>query len=197
MTGPQKLMLIRHGEKPQKPVPGGVDEDGVSDKHSLAPQGWQRAGALVRFFSAAYRHGIAKPDSIFAAGVSAASGNTDDDEAAEDYNAPDDSKSRRSEQTVMPLSRKLKIDPNTTVSVGSEDELVKLLRKESGTVLVAWEHKRLEDITTAFVGESPKWDGKRFDLVWVLDRQPGDTYGLTVVSQDVLDGDNAADDGAQ
>jgi hypothetical protein len=46
-----KVMIIRHGEKPQPGEPElGVDENGNVDKNELIVRGWQRAGALARFF---------------------------------------------------------------------------------------------------------------------------------------------------
>jgi len=46
----QKIMIIRHAEKPEHHGPRGVDENGNEDKESLTVRGWQRAGALVQFF---------------------------------------------------------------------------------------------------------------------------------------------------
>ena len=47
----QKIMIIRHAEKPEHHGPRGVDENGDEDKKSLTVRGWQRAGALVQFFA--------------------------------------------------------------------------------------------------------------------------------------------------
>jgi len=47
-----KLMVIRHAEKPDKQAGiSGVTEAGMADKDELTVKGWQRAGALVRFFN--------------------------------------------------------------------------------------------------------------------------------------------------
>lgn len=52
------VMIIRHAEKP---VPGGADfgvtEQGEVDPASLTVRGWQRAGGLCSFFSAACAYG--------------------------------------------------------------------------------------------------------------------------------------------
>ncbi|MGF6303029.1 hypothetical protein OKW43_005714 [Paraburkholderia sp. WC7.3g] len=47
----KKTMVIRHAEKPVKGLAMGVDERGVGDNGHLTVRGWQRAGALARFFS--------------------------------------------------------------------------------------------------------------------------------------------------
>ena len=64
-------MLIRHAEKPEHAVQG-VDANGSSGKEFLIVQGWQRAGALVRFFapvsSQFQRPGIEQPQFLFASG---------------------------------------------------------------------------------------------------------------------------------
>lgn len=176
-------MLIRHAEKPVIPPPDGVLEDGSKDKHSLTPRGWQRAGALVQFFVRPYRSGITTPTVIFASGTT---------EPTQDLIA-DDAKSLRPEQTVLPLSRRLGVATNISVPVGLEESLITSLRETDGTVLVAWEHKRIPTIAAGFVRNPPSW-GDRFDVVWILDRQPDDSYTLAEVPQDLLDSDEPARD---
>ncbi len=47
-----KIMLIRHAEKPDVPPPNfGVDEAGQQDPDELVVRGWQRAGGLSCLFS--------------------------------------------------------------------------------------------------------------------------------------------------
>src|SRR5271166_6543976 len=93
---PRKLMLIRHGEKEPDsgPPPYGIDADGEQDKHSLSPRGWQRAGALVRFFRNASAEGVETPDAVYASKVGAVVVVAD---------GKDVSKSLRPQQTVTPL----------------------------------------------------------------------------------------------
>ena len=58
---PHKIMIIRHAEAP---VPGqfkGVRQSGEDDEHSLIVRGWQRAGALIRFFRRPEHAAIACP----------------------------------------------------------------------------------------------------------------------------------------
>src|SRR5689334_23847602 len=66
-----KIMIVRHGEKPSddKSIHG-VTEAGDHDPDELSVRGWQRSGALVRFFAPpdgqfANPH-LAKPDVILA-----------------------------------------------------------------------------------------------------------------------------------
>lgn len=174
---PDKIMFIRHAEKPENGSPGGVKEDGSSNKHSLLVRGWQRAGALTAFFAKPTRPGIATPTTIFACATS-----TDDAMPAEE------AKSLRPVETVTPLGRKLGLAVKTPVPVGDEAAIIPLIYDCSGIVLVAWEHKRIPTIAAGFTHNLPNW-GHRFDAVWVLDRSADGTYRLTVVNQDLMDGD--------
>jgi len=70
----RRIMVIRHGEKPS--LDGsvlGVDVAGSPNPDELSVRGWQRAGALVRFFAPAdgpQRPGIQSPEFLFATGLS-------------------------------------------------------------------------------------------------------------------------------
>lgn len=184
---PQKLMLIRHGEKEPDtgPPPYGVNEDGEQDKHSLSARGWQRAGALVRFFRNVWAEGIETPDAVYASKVGAVAIMAD---------GKDVSKSLRPQQTVTPLCDA--IDPKnglqTPKAVGEETQLAQTIsQNENGVVLVAWEHNHIPNIAQAFCSSAPgAWpDGSRFDLVWVLTRASDGTYAFTQVAQSLLSGD--------
>jgi hypothetical protein len=66
----EKIMLIRHAEKPDETGSVlGIDEAGRPDPNQLSVRGWQRAGALVRFFAPLgqeHPKGMATPSAIFA-----------------------------------------------------------------------------------------------------------------------------------
>ena len=65
-----KIMLIRHAERPSadKSVRG-VTQEGVKNKEELTVRGWQRAGALVRFFAPVdnrfVHSALARPDILY------------------------------------------------------------------------------------------------------------------------------------
>ena len=90
-----------------------MDENGNSDPHSLLVRGWQRAGALVAFFSAPSRAGIAVPSIIFGSGVTS-------DPAV----IPMDAQSLRPQETIGPLHDMTGIPLRTDVEVGDETAVV-------------------------------------------------------------------------
>ena len=52
----KKIMLMRHAEKPATDLsPYGVTLEGERSKESLAPRGWQRAGALANLLAPSNR----------------------------------------------------------------------------------------------------------------------------------------------
>ena len=180
MPGPEKIMIIRHAEKPARTGPSGVDETGLPDQHSLTVRGWQRAGALVAFFGAPVRAGIAKPDTIVAS-------------TRTDASTDDDHNGRRAQQTVTPLHARLGCEYWDDIEVGREDLLVARIAGHRGVILVAWTHKRIHNIVAGFVESiAPEWDGTRFDVVWILDRASKHGYRLSTLNQDLLAGDRPA-----
>ena len=150
----QKIMIIRHAEKPEHHGALGVDENGNEDKKSLTVRGWQRAGALVQFFApsgnAAPSAPLARPKHLFAAFADPA---TDDD-------------SKRPRETIEPLSTYL---PTEIDDSCGKDELQKLVSKATaadGVVLISWEHQRIPPIARILVSGTqsiPEWPDDRFD----------------------------------
>jgi hypothetical protein len=159
----EKIMIVRHGEKPDKDGDiHGVDANGEHDKNELSPQGWQRSGALIRFFnpiSGQFSNpALAKPDVIFAAGPSG------------------HRQSLRSKNTVQGVADSLHLHLNLKHTKGDEKKLVEEVMTGKGVALIAWEHNAILDIASLILGNhttSPQnWPDSRFDLVWVLDAQP-------------------------
>jgi hypothetical protein len=175
----QKIMIIRHGEKPDKKAAvKGVTAAGVKDKQELSTRGWQRSGALVRFFNPINNHcshpALAVPDVIL----------------AEDPKGH--IKSQRPLHTISALAQSLKKNPVLRYTKGQELALAKFAQAQPGVVLICWEHSAIIEIANLLTGDkksSPQnWQGKRFDLVWVFDLQNGN-WQLTQVPQLLLPGD--------
>lgn len=181
---PTIIMLIRHGEKPTDPPPHGVDENGADDKNSLIVRGWQRAGALTPFFRGPWVEGIRTPTVIYAAGTS-------DQPLLID--GEDEAKSLRAEQTVTPLAQALSLKVQNQYLVGQEDLLVQSIGRETGVVLVAWEHKHIPIIAQTLSAAAPdNWPGKDvFDIVWVFEASNG-RYSFVSIAQNLLAGDSQA-----
>jgi hypothetical protein len=186
MAKSSKIMLIRHAEKPDGNIQG-VDANGTDGKEYLTVQGWQRAGALVRFFAPLDKKnqtsGIDVPDYLFASGPVSAK--------------DPGSKSYRPEQTVTPLSQFLgsKVPFNLNYVEGQESAVASAAMDCDGVVLIAWQHEELPTMGDAILGEPgtlPKWPGDRFDLVWVFDLDKDGNYKLSQVPQMLLAGDQSS-----
>lgn len=175
----QKIMLVRHAEKPEG-KDAGVTAEGKQSDEELIVRGWQRSGGLVRLF--APRDGkfvdphLARPNVIFASGTGK------------------HSNTLRPQHTVLELATLLKLTLQTKYLKGDEADLAKAAVAASGPVLIAWEHEAIPDIVNAIVGNNTtcpqKWHGARFDLVWVLDAKPGGGWSFTQVPQLLLCGDS-------
>jgi hypothetical protein len=157
---PSKIMIIRHGEKPEDgdPEPG-LNANGAVDPTSLTGRGWRRARALVGFFAEPNASGIATPAKIFAA-------------------KPNEN-SQRPMQTISLTANALWPDPATralrfdaTHDQDDFDGLINGVMSSDGVCLVCWEHKRIPAIADKIphVPAAPtRWPGHRFDVVWIFD----------------------------
>jgi hypothetical protein len=179
---PRKMMLIRHAEKPDEQGKVlGVDESGTPNPNQLSVRGWQRAGALVRFFAPIneiFVEGIEKPASIIA--CKPANG----------------ANSVRSVSTVAPLAAALGMAVNKDIGCGDESALIEFLKENSqDAVLICWRHEPIPGIVRALAGNlenlPSKWPGKRFDLVWVLEKSDSG-WSFKQVAQLLLAGDAPA-----
>ena len=178
-----KLMLIRHAEKPvpangKDPAYSGIDEHGNPDTHSLIPQGWQRAGALIKLFTSSSGP-LPVPQFLFAP------------------NLYGNGTSQRPHETITPLSKKLGIAINPAkAQYAKTDYKVMLAAATSlnGVVLIAWEHGEIPNLAACILQNTsitvPKWPGDRFDIVWVFDLNSATgTYSFNQVPQLLLAGD--------
>lgn len=176
---PSKIMIIRHAEKPpQSGRPHGVRARGASDSQSLTTRGWERAGALARFFAPrgdAFAHpALSRPDAIIAAGRDAGASNA----------------SRRCVQTARPLAQLLGVEITERFVKGDEAAMVEDALSRSGVLLIVWAHEDIAGIFATLPGApvAPAWPDDRFDMVWCLDRD-GARWRLTQVPQLLLAGD--------
>jgi hypothetical protein len=175
---PTKIMLIRHAEKPDDAgAVLGIDESGRASPHQLSVRGWQRAGALVRFFAPLGQSrpaGIETPSAIF---------------ACKPLNG---SCSVRPFSTVWPLAAALQIPVNHEIGKNDEPAFLHAVSGTSGAVLVCWPHEPIPSLVRGLAGDLPgvpvKWPGKRFDLVWILDRTEAG-WNFSQIGQLLLPGD--------
>ncbi len=175
-----KIMLIRHAERPSadKSVRG-VTEAGVKNKEELTVRGWQRAGALVRFFAPVENRfvhpALARPDILFAC------------------RAGPEAPSLRPQHTLLPLAALLQAEFNCGYFEGEEEKLVQtVLSSRVSTALIAWKHNNMHVIANTILGNkttAPQyWPFDRFDLVWIFDRRGG-SFAFTQIPQLLLAGD--------
>lgn len=176
-----KVMLIRHAEKPlNSSEQYGVSAEGHRDKESLTVRGWQRAGALAQLFAPLggrfQDRALAQPDYLFASKARKQNG------------------SRRSVETITPLSEKLSIRINSNYTRSEYREMLAEALACRGVVLISWQHEFLPEIAAHILGEvgaAPRgWPSDRYDVVWVLDRSPATgRYTFRQVPQRLLAGD--------
>ena len=157
-------MFVRHAEKPaHKSAPYGVNKHGEPDDHSLSPRGWSRAGALAALFSHAplqSHGGLTRPTRMFATGPS------------------HQTKSHREIDTANPTAERLDVTLETKFTHGEEPQLAKEILTSAEPTLVVWHHGELPHLLSQFKiinsdGVPSAWPEDRFDLVWVLQREPG------------------------
>ena len=168
-----RVMIIRHGEKHAGTHEHGVSFEGVRTKHELTVRGWQRAGALVRYFAPAGGMAadapISTPVSIFASAATPAS------------------PSLRAQHTVLPLAKVLGVEVNATHAEGAEMAVATAAVSAPAPVLISWHHSQIpllaKAIAGAGVGCPESWPDERFDLVWVLDRDESGGWRFSQVAQ--------------
>lgn len=174
-------MFIRHGEKPSDHgAPHGINHQGEPDEHSLAVRGWMRAGGLAGLFSHAPMPsypGVQTPERIVATKPSA------------------DAKSHREINTANPIAQRLNLTVDSNVERGNEPQVCGDILNDPRATLVVWHHGELARLICTFpisnAADVPQqWPAERFDLIWILSRNPLDTsYAFTAVNQGLLEGD--------
>lgn len=176
-----KIMVIRHAEKPAPDfTPYGVTLEGVREKESLTPRGWQRAGALANFFAPTnglfQDPSLAAPQFLYASKPIKRKG------------------SRRPKETITPLAEKLAIRINSNFPRFEVESMLEEAFLCGGVVLISWQREYIPQIADHILGNksvAPKdWPEDCFDLVWVFDRDPSSArYSFKQVPQRLLMGD--------
>lgn len=178
-----KVMLIRHAEKPLgSSRPYGVTAEGEREKESLTVRGWQRAGALAHLLAPAEgrlpEQPLARPQFLYASKPKRQSG------------------SRRPVETITPLAEKLSISINCDFLRSETEELLEEALASGGVVLICWQQEYLPEIANRILGDettAPQdWPDDRYDMIWVLERDPASgRYNFKQVPQLLLTGDRA------
>jgi hypothetical protein len=172
----ETIMVLRHAEKPRaNSAERGVDASGAEDSRGLTVRGWQRAGALVRFFAplggVSAAPGMAVLTSIFAAAAH--------------------STSMRMSLTVQPLAQMLRLEINDSFPAENVEQLLDALAIVEGAVLVCWRHETLPEFARRLCPDTRVengWPADCFDQVWVFVRSGGG-WSMTRVAQLLLPGD--------
>jgi hypothetical protein len=77
-------------------------------------------------------------------------------------------------QTIVPFAIKYNLKINTKYDVKDEKELAEAIKKQTGTVLLVWEHKAIPKILKALgIDEKMNWDDNDFDSIWIVTIENG------------------------
>jgi hypothetical protein len=143
---PAYIIVIRHAEKPADPNNAHLSQAGV-----------KRAAQLVSFIttdSAMIRIGV--PVAVFAT------------QTTKDYDG------QRTQETVAPLARALKLPVQTPYHGKDYAALAQLILANPAyagkTVLICWNHEQITQLAAALgvTPEPPKWKASVFDRVYVI-----------------------------
>ncbi len=165
LATPARVILIRHGEKPD-------------DGPELNARGWQRAEALVGFFEhdpVAAKLGA--PTALFAMAPKGPDGSV------------------RAVQTLTPLSNALgvKIDSRFKKNDVAQAAAAVLAAPDGAVVAVCWEHSVIPSLLKAlgWSGGPSKWPGGDvYDRAWILDFEGGKPAAFVDAPQHLLPGDS-------
>ena len=175
----RKIMVIRHAEKPDSAGrENGLDEHGASDSRGLTVRGWQRTGALVRFFApvhGCFHHPeLVEPSAIFAVKANPSS--------------------QRPLFTAQPLARELGLAIDSRFASDEVAPLLAAVALVDGPVLLSWRHANMVDIARHLCPAqrpAPEWRADCFDQAWIFTEDAG-RWTMTCISQQLLPGDSSA-----
>jgi hypothetical protein len=176
-----RIMLLRHAEKPAKDsAPFGVTRKGQRSKEALTVRGWQRAGALANLFAPTngnlQHSALATPQFLYASKPLLRKG------------------SRRSLQTLLPLSEKLAIKINSDYQRSEFETMMADAFSRRGVVLICWQREYIPAIASLILGRKNvaplDWPEDRYDMIWVFSlNRSSSRYGFRQVPQELLSGD--------
>jgi len=162
-SGPQLIMIIRHGEKP---------EDSKEDRDpNLSPRGFERAAALAKVIPKDFPH----PDFLIATKRSSHSNRPMETIEPLSKKLHETIEAKFSDEQYPSLAHELLTDPKFNGKV----------------VLIAWHHGKIPELAHALgATEAPaKWNGKVFDRVWEI-TFTGSTPTWSDLPQKALPGDS-------
>jgi len=158
---PDQVIIIRHGEKPEKP-----------EGDDLNQKGRERAGALAAFFQGGE---IGTPVAIYAQGVLGKHHSRRPMETVEPL-------ARALKLTVHA------IDHDEFAAMAKE--ILTTPEYNGKIVLISWDHKGIPDVATALgVANPPAWPKQVFDRLWIVHLKDG-TATLQNAPQRLLYGDS-------
>jgi hypothetical protein len=176
-TSTETIVFFRHGEKPER------------EFGQLSCQGLNRALALPRVLISKF----GKPDYLFAP---APGRRTTATGAEYSYVRP----LATIEPTAIQLGLPVNTDYNFTDIDGLRFELTKE-KYENARIFVSWEHNELERVVKQIVGQFngdegavPKWDGKDYDGIYVVEITANGSARAVSFSKDQEKLDNLSTD---
>lgn len=135
-----KVVIIRHGEKPDNKSGGG---------DNLSCQGQNRALQLPAVLHQKFN----KPDYVYVPALKS------DKSTAHS----------RMFQTVTPLAVKYNLTINSKYAGDDFADLTTSVFKKSGTVLMVWNHSEIPGLAKALgVETAPQWADEDFDGIWIV-----------------------------
>ena len=140
-----KVVMIRHGEKPDEQSDGG---------DNLSCQGQNRALQLATVL---YQK-IGKPDYTYvpALGMDKSTSHS------------------RMFQTITPFAVKYDLSINSKYDESKLSDVANSVLKKNGTVLMVWQHSAIPDLAKALgVDNPPKWKDADFDSMWIVSYASG------------------------
>lgn len=109
--------------------------------------------------------------------------------------ATHDYRSRREVDTATPLAQRLGIPIDESYDHSQAKELSRSILDDPRPTLVVWHHGSMSDLLAHYPIDNREdvpecWPQDRFDLIWVLAREPGvEEYRFLSVEQALLAGD--------